>query len=120
MGGLVYLMTHTSLQQRLQNTHYMTRNHALLDWLTAALRAIGPIHGDLTYLPTSWQTYAEIQQVFWKLDMKNIIYNMDPQDTKEELITMGMRNLMLRTVTPSFFGLLVTVFVPSPVQEKHK
>ena len=45
--------------------------------------------------------------------MKTIIYNMDPWDPNEELFTIGMRNLVLHTTSPSLFGSLVTILVPT-------
>lgn len=40
MGKLASLTTHSALWQRLQNAHQTPRNHAFLDWLTAALKVI--------------------------------------------------------------------------------
>ena len=97
MGRLASLTTHPSLRQWLQSAHNASGNQALLDWLTAAIRAVWPNQGDLPYLSTSGKTYAEVQQVLQELGMKNIIYNMDPQSPDEELFTVGMRNLMLHT-----------------------
>ena len=56
--------------------------------------------------------YAELQQVLWELGMKNIIYNMDPQGPNEELLTIGMRNLVLHRAPTSLFGSLVNTLAP--------
>ena len=85
----------------------------LLDWLTAAIRAVWPNQGDSPYLPTSWKTCAELQQVLRELGMKTIIYNMDPQGPNEESFTVGMRNLVLHAAPPSLFGSLVTILGPT-------
>ena len=95
MKTLAFLMTHPSLQQQLQSAHHTPENQVLLDCLTAAIRAVWPHQGDLTYLPTRWKTYAELQQVLQELGMKNIIRNMDPHSPSEELCTVGMRNSVL-------------------------
>ena len=52
--------------------------------------------------------------------MKNIIYSKDPQGPDEEMFTIGMRNLVLHTATPSLFGFLVTILAPhigQPISE---
>ena len=115
MGRLASLMIHPSLQQWLQRAHHTSGNRALLDWLTAAIRAVWPNQDDSPHLPTSSKMYAELQQVLQELGMKNIIYNMDPQGPDEELFTVGIRNLVLHTAPPSFFGSLVT-----PHKATHK
>ena len=79
-----------------------------------------PNQGDLPYLPTSWKTYAELQQGLWELGTKNIIYIMKPQGPDEEVFTIGMRNLVLNTVPPTLFGCLVTIIalhIGQPISE---
>ena len=52
MSRLASLMIHPSLWQWLQSAHHTSGNRVLLDWLTAAIRAVWPNQGDLPYLPT--------------------------------------------------------------------
>ena len=118
MGGLPSLTTHPSLQQQWPSAPHTSGNQALLDWLTAAIRAIWPNQGDIPYLNTSWETYVELQQVLRELDMKNIIYNMDPQGPSAELFTVGMRNLVLHTAPPILFVSLVTILPPTTGQPR--
>ena len=57
--------------------------------------------------------YAELQQVLRELGMKNITYNMDPQDPDDEFFTVGMRNLVFH-IAPPIFESLVTILAPPP------
>ena len=70
MSRTASLTTHPSLKQRLQNACHASGNQTLLEWLTAAIRIVWPNQGDLPYFPSSWKTYAELQQVLWELGMK--------------------------------------------------
>ena len=64
--------------------------------------------------------YAELQQVLQELGMKNISYNMDHKGPDEELLTLGMSNLVLHRAPPPLFGSLVTILAPhigQPISE---
>ena len=80
-------------------------SHSLLDWLMAALRAVWLNPGDLPSFPVRWETYAELQQVFQELGVRNAMYSPENHGPDEEIFTTGMRNTMLQTAPTSLFGL---------------
>ena len=85
MGSRARLMTHPSLWRWL-------RDSGASGFSESSHESSLANQGNLPYLPTSWKTYAELQQVLCDLGMKNIFYNMDSRAPMRSCATQNEKS----------------------------